>query len=152
MVGSPGVWKFHTLHASWFHPDYRSVISSVSLLFLFWPHCVPSQFPDQGLNPCALHWECGVLTPGPPWESRKRLLYLFELEVCDARDAGRPWISRRWLAWLSSSLHLLLVEVWMNEEHPAYGGEKEGSFSTEKGSTQPFTFSIFGFCSITLRI
>ena len=30
---------------------------------------VGSQFPDQGLNPCPLHWKCGVLTTGPPGKS-----------------------------------------------------------------------------------
>ena len=26
-------------------------------------------FPDQGSNPGPLHWECGVLTTGPPGKS-----------------------------------------------------------------------------------
>ena len=30
---------------------------------------VGSQFPDQGSNPCPLHWKCRVLTTGPPGKS-----------------------------------------------------------------------------------
>ena len=30
---------------------------------------VGSQFPDQGLNPCPLHWKPRVLTTGPPEKS-----------------------------------------------------------------------------------
>ena len=37
---------------------------------------VGSQFPDQGLNPCPLHWEHGVLTTGPPGKSLLLLLLL----------------------------------------------------------------------------
>ena len=28
-----------------------------------------TEFPDQGLHPCSLHWECRVLTTGPPGKS-----------------------------------------------------------------------------------
>ena len=28
------------------------------------------RFPDQGLNPCPLHWEVRVLATGPPGKSR----------------------------------------------------------------------------------
>ena len=27
------------------------------------------EFPDQGLNPCPLHWEYGVSPAGPPGKS-----------------------------------------------------------------------------------
>ena len=33
-----------------------------------------SQFPDQGSNPCPLHWENRVLTTGPPGKSLVSLL------------------------------------------------------------------------------
>ena len=33
-----------------------------------------SQFPDQGSNPCSLHWENRVLTTGPPGKSLVSLL------------------------------------------------------------------------------
>ena len=32
----------------------------------FWLRHAGSQFPDQGLNPCPLHWEHKILTTGPP--------------------------------------------------------------------------------------
>ena len=32
-------------------------------------------FPNQGQNPASLHWELGVLTPGPPGKSL--ILYIF---------------------------------------------------------------------------
>ena len=31
-------------------------------------------FPDQELNPCPLHWECGVLTTGPPGKPPEGML------------------------------------------------------------------------------
>ena len=37
---------------------------------LFWPyHVACGMFPDQGLNPCPLHLEHGVLTTGTPGKS-----------------------------------------------------------------------------------
>ena len=33
---------------------------------------VGSYLPDQGLNPCPLHWKYGVLTTGPPGKSQAR--------------------------------------------------------------------------------
>ena len=36
-----------------------------------------SEFPDQGPNPCLLHWKHGVLTAGPPGKS----LFLFFLSL-----------------------------------------------------------------------
>ena len=43
-------------------------ISWVSLFFLFLGHAVASYFPDQGLNPCSLHWECRGLNH---WTTRE---------------------------------------------------------------------------------
>ena len=34
----------------------------------FWPHSTQN-FPNQGLNPCSLHWKCRVLTAGPRGKS-----------------------------------------------------------------------------------
>ena len=42
-------------------------------IFFFFGHAarhMGSQFPDQGLNPCPLHWEHGVLTARPPEKSQ----------------------------------------------------------------------------------
>ena len=35
----------------------------------YWLQYAVFLFPDQGLNLCPLHWDCGVLTTGRPWES-----------------------------------------------------------------------------------
>ena len=37
-----------------------------------------SQFLDQGLNPCPLHWEYGVLTTGLPGKSR---FFVFKIKI-----------------------------------------------------------------------
>lgn len=42
------------------------------LLLLSFGHAawhVVSWLPDQGSNPCPLHWQLCVLTPGPPGKS-----------------------------------------------------------------------------------
>ena len=41
-------------------------------LFCFWPYCpdVGSQFPDQALKSCPLHWKRGVLATGLPGKSQ----------------------------------------------------------------------------------
>ena len=44
-------------------------ISSFFFFFGLTLRLVGSQFPDQGLNPCPLHWKCGVLTTGSPGNS-----------------------------------------------------------------------------------
>ena len=33
--------------------------------------CGMQNFPDQGSNPCPLHWKGGILTTGPPAKSNK---------------------------------------------------------------------------------
>ena len=47
---------------------------------------VGPEFPDQGSNPCRLHWRHGVLTNGPPRKCIlliKRSLFLFDqLKSC----------------------------------------------------------------------
>ena len=56
---------------------HESVLFIVFLFFLFFSFCFlgcsvrhgGSKFPNQGWNPCPLHWECGVLTTGLPGES-----------------------------------------------------------------------------------
>ena len=46
--------------------------------FLFFRQHTGSQFPNQGLNWCLLHWKHGVLTTGPPGQSPG---YLFLKQV-----------------------------------------------------------------------
>ena len=52
---------------------YLSINFSVTCIFFFpfglavWH--ARSEFPDQGSNPCLLHWEHGVLITGPPGKS-----------------------------------------------------------------------------------
>ena len=55
------------------HPDpvflHLNLMTSAKTQFLFFfPHCVTCGIlvPDQGLNPCLLHWEYRDLPTGPP--------------------------------------------------------------------------------------
>ena len=64
----------------------------VSTLFLknFW-HATKqagSQFPDQELNLCPLHWKCRVLTTGPPGKSQQQVLK-DERELAEEREVGK---------------------------------------------------------------
>ena len=43
-------------------------------------------FPDQGSNPCPLHWKHGVLTSGPPGKSHTLLSYVNESKYYFARS------------------------------------------------------------------
>ena len=56
---------------------------------------VGSSFPDQGLNPCALHWKHGVLTSGMPGRSalplKSHLLSATPLLLCFSHSFMLPW-------------------------------------------------------------
>lgn len=69
----------------------------------FWPCMwhVESWFPDQGWNPCPLHWKCRVLTSGPHGKSfffpLKYSYVLFQL--CYYRNAitvTTKWLLNEW--------------------------------------------------------
>ena len=47
---------------------------SFYLFFLAMPHGI--LFPIPGIEPVPLHWERGVLTPGPPGKSHSLLVNL----------------------------------------------------------------------------
>ena len=58
---------------TFFFKDDRLFSGNVINLFTGHEGChVGSQFSDQGLNLCPLHWECRVLTTGPPKKSKPR--------------------------------------------------------------------------------
>ena len=44
---------------------------NLNFFFFFWPYRVGSLFPNQGSNPCPLHWEHTALTTGPLGKSLK---------------------------------------------------------------------------------
>ena len=50
-------------------------VFSFACFFVFFPHCAACGIvgPHQGFNPCLLHWEHGILTPGLP----RKYLVLF---------------------------------------------------------------------------
>ena len=56
---------------------------------------VGSSFPDQGLNPCPLHWKRGVLTSGMPGKSasplKSHLLSATPLPLCFSHSVTLPW-------------------------------------------------------------
>ena len=49
--------------------------SSVAVVHGFSCHVACDIFPGQGLNPGPLHWECRVLTTGPPGKSLDAILF-----------------------------------------------------------------------------
>ena len=51
----------------------------VFFILVFWGYAMRhagSSFPNQGLKPCPLHWEHGVLTTGPPGTSLSCLIFI----------------------------------------------------------------------------
>ena len=64
------------------------------------------QFPDQGLSPGPLHWECRVLATGPPARSHLHPLL----------HATRWESPRSWLRWCNPSL-LKRYRVWCSEKN-----------------------------------
>ena len=70
----------------------RSLLAS---LFFIWPKAqvffffffclalqhVGSQFPNQGLNPCPLHWKLRVLTSGLPGKSPRSFILIIHYQV-----------------------------------------------------------------------
>ena len=58
-----------------------------SYLSLFLGHasqCVGLYFTDQELNPGPLHWECEVLTTGPPGNTQQCGLKMYVAPICPA--------------------------------------------------------------------
>ena len=45
-----------------------------TLMHIYFP---PPHLPDQGLNPCSLHWKCRILTTGPQRSSLKYTHYTY---------------------------------------------------------------------------
>ena len=74
----------------------------ISYFFLFFGHTTQlagSQFPNQELNPCPLHWKWGVLTTGPPGKSPS--------EIVNQRAGGRPcWLPSPPTIIIASKNHL----------------------------------------------
>ena len=86
-------------------------------ILFFWLRCTACGilFPDQGSNPCPLHWELGVLTTGP---SGKSLLYNFKgyfpFTVITKYWLFSPCCTIHPLAYLTpSSLCLPLPNPWV---------------------------------------
>ena len=73
--------------------------------FCLWPHRVACGIllPRLGIEPHPLHWEYGVLTPGPPGRS---WVALFKVTQWISREA-RTWI----LFWLSPPLTIFLSKM-----------------------------------------
>ena len=79
--------------------------------YYYYGHAVQhegSWFPDEGSNPCPLHWERGVLTTGPPGKSHSIIYY-----------TGQPSISMGSASKDSVELGLWLVE---SADARGYGG------------------------------
>ena len=55
--------------AWWFLPFF--------FFFFFWLCHLGTLFPNQGSNPCPLHWKHGVLTTGLPGKSLNHATFLF---------------------------------------------------------------------------
>ena len=64
----------------------KSKISNfIPIVFWLCPQHVESQFPDQGSNPCPLHWEHGVLNTGLAGKSSESFLKTICVQIWDYR-------------------------------------------------------------------
>ena len=87
-------------------------------LFLATPHSMQN-FPDQGSNPCPLHWKHGVLTTGPPGslKSVRRVLpcppaFKHSLSCgCRTPASAFMWPSFFWAFMCQISLCISLVST-----------------------------------------
>ena len=92
---NPGRSHYHLgnrlLAKGWVGPEIPpgSTLSPAGVPFSFFlsffsghaEHPVGSQFPDQGSNPGPLQWKHGVLTTGPPGNSRGTFFYLWKVTL-----------------------------------------------------------------------
>lgn len=111
--------------------------------FFFWSHCV---LPCPLLTRDWTHVPYIESVASNPWTllKFKCLLYLFELEVCDARDAGKSkWISRRWLlGWAAHCICFWLRFGWRrNVLHVAE--RKKAPSPGQKGSHSLYVHNIW---------
>ena len=69
-------------------PSIR-VFSNELALCIRWPCKI--YFPDQGLNPGPLHWECGVLATGShrPQQDSRRGEIVFRIKLIPTKDTQR---------------------------------------------------------------
>ena len=64
-------------------------ITSLFLKFIYLFMATPrstQNFPNQGSNPCPLHWKRGVLTTGPPGKSTN---HFFSVRVSTSSEVGK---------------------------------------------------------------
>ena len=72
--------------------DLRCCVRDLQLRHVLVVVCKPLvgtcgiQFPDQGLNLGALHWECRVLATGPPGKSHLAVSYIFSLLLLSTKN------------------------------------------------------------------
>ena len=111
------------------------------LLFVTCELSVPASgiwFPDQGLNPGPLHWECGVLASGPPGKCPEFSFYKWKSPILNVvwLLEDRVKITRQWLknlrAWAS------LVVQWLRICLPRQGSQfpslVKGRFHTRQSN------------------
>ena len=67
-----------------------------------------TEFPDQGLNLCPLHWQHKVLTTGLPGKS------LDSLKSVHNGAPSRWWRSKTWRSPSSPQIHQSYIYMWNN--------------------------------------
>ena len=103
------MYVFIQLH--WVLSEECGIFSCGMTIFCLVAECV-IQFPDYGLNPGPLHWECWDLTTGPYWNSSLPIVqfshvWLFATPWIAAHQASL-FITNSW-----SSLKLMSIESVM---------------------------------------
>ena len=64
------------------------------------------QFTDQEWNPGPLHWECGVLTTGPPWRSPASSFRLLK-----SRYSTVEWLLHIYITFISTAKCYILFSL-----------------------------------------
>ena len=70
MLGRRILYRWATRKAAHTHTHTHTH----TLMHIYFP---PPHLPDQGLNPCSLHWKCRILTTGPQRSSLKYTHYMY---------------------------------------------------------------------------
>ena len=107
------MYVFIQLH--WVLSEECGIFSCGMTIFCLVAECV-IQFPDYGLNPGPLHWECWDLTTGPYWKSSLPIVqfshvWLFATPWIAAHQASL-FITNSW-----SSLKLMSIELVRPSNH-----------------------------------
>ena len=89
-------------------PDIIKTINN-NLSIYFFGHAMEDQFPNQGSNPCPLHWKCGVLNISQVSQyfcGRELFSLNFFFPSCEGRQNTTP-----------HNLYLFSIKIILNQKH-----------------------------------